>query len=262
LIPLYHDPQFVFRFAEDRLIPRFHLDGVPTGTQVSLFELDPANGTRLGFISSGVVGIDGWVDLSKPMIVRGGAGFIVVPEFQASTENPVNTLATPQTLFSFNRVDSATEWQTVNDGVMGGVSQGHCVVTERRTLEFFGLLSLENNGGFASVRTKPKQLGLLKGDVIQVRIRGDGREYSMNLYISKPLMAFSYRAKAQSKTDEGIELELPLDQFVATSFGREVRNAGPVTASDVNALGFMLADKQPGPFKLEIEWIKILRRGE
>ena len=34
MIPLHHDPWFTFRFAEDRLIPRFHLDGVEAGRRV------------------------------------------------------------------------------------------------------------------------------------------------------------------------------------------------------------------------------------
>ena len=29
--PLYEDPLFTFRFAEDRIIPRFHLEGVSAG---------------------------------------------------------------------------------------------------------------------------------------------------------------------------------------------------------------------------------------
>ena len=29
MLPLYEDPHFTFRFADDRLIPRFHLEGVP-----------------------------------------------------------------------------------------------------------------------------------------------------------------------------------------------------------------------------------------
>ena len=28
MLPLYHDPHFTFRFAEARIIPRFHLEGV------------------------------------------------------------------------------------------------------------------------------------------------------------------------------------------------------------------------------------------
>lgn len=42
MLPLYCDPHFAFRFAEDRLVGRFHLDGVEAGTPVTVFALDPA----------------------------------------------------------------------------------------------------------------------------------------------------------------------------------------------------------------------------
>ncbi len=76
-----------------------------------------------------------------------------------------------------------------------------------KMLEFFGTLSLENNGGFASVRTKAKKLGFEKGDTIVTKVRGDGREYVLNLYLNRPLIAFSYRATVQTKQDEWIKVE-------------------------------------------------------
>ena len=169
---------------------------------------------------------------------------------------------TLQTLFDFTRTDARKEWQTVNDGVMGGVSEGKFKITDTKTLEFFGKLSLENNGGFASVRTRAKKIGLEKGDTLVAKVRGDGREYSLNLYLNKPLIAFSYRATVQTKKDEWIEVKLPLDKFEATSFGRVVKDAGPVKPEEINALGFMLGDKKAGPFKMEIEWIKVERAGK
>jgi len=168
---------------------------------------------------------------------------------------------TPKVLLDFNGADAIKEWQTVNDGVMGGVSEGKMKITEKKTLEFYGTLSLENNGGFASVRTKAKKLGLNKGDTLVAKLRGDGREYTLNLYLNKPLMAFSYRAAVQTKKDEWIEVKVPLDKFEATSFGRPVKDAGAVKPEEVNALGFLLGDKKAGPFKMEVEWIKVERAG-
>jgi len=162
----------------------------------------------------------------------------------------------PQVLFDLTGDDPAKEWVTVNDGVMGGVSEGRFRVTENKTLEFFGTLSLENNGGFTSVRTKAKKVGLENGDALVARVRGDGREYSLNLYIDKPRMAFSYRAAVQTTKDTWIEVKVPLDKFEATSFGRVVKDAGAVKPEQVNALGFLLGDKKAGPFRLEVAWIK------
>ena len=87
----------------------------------------------------------------------------------------------PHKLFNFTVADAAKEWQAVNDGVMGGISEGTFRITDKRTMEFFGNLSLENNGGFASVRTKARKLGLEKGDTLVAKVRGDGRQYMLNL---------------------------------------------------------------------------------
>lgn len=99
---------------------------------------------------------------------------------------------------------------------MGGVSDGQFGITDVKTLVFFGSLSLANNGGFASVRSKAKTLSLERGDVIVVRVRGDGRDDSMNLYVPRPQVAFSYHATVPTRKDEWVEIRLPLDQFVAT----------------------------------------------
>src|SRR5210317_35617 len=61
-------------------------------------------------------------------------------------------------LFKFDKPDAAKPWQTVNDGVMGGRSDGRFRINEDKYMEFFGTLSLENNGGFASVRSRPREM--------------------------------------------------------------------------------------------------------
>jgi hypothetical protein len=80
VLPLYEDPWFTFRFADNRLIPRFHLEGVPPGRRVAVFRVDLGTGERLGLLANVVVGADGWVDLPEPIVVRAGEAFIAVPE--------------------------------------------------------------------------------------------------------------------------------------------------------------------------------------
>ena len=162
-------------------------------------------------------------------------------------------------LFDFTGADAAKQWQAVNDGVMGGVSEGKFKITEAKTMEFFGTLSLANNGGFASVRSKAKKVNLEKGDTLVAKVKGDGREYTLNLYPARSRTAFSYRATVQTKKDEWIEVKVPLDEFEATSFGRVVREAGAVKPEEVSSVGFLLGVKKAGPFKMEIEWIKVER---
>jgi hypothetical protein len=78
--PLYEDPWFTFRFAEDRIIPRFHLDGVEVGRHVSVFKIDPGTGERLSLLTTATVSDGGWVDLPRPVVVKAGDAFIAVPE--------------------------------------------------------------------------------------------------------------------------------------------------------------------------------------
>ena len=80
MLPLYHDQHSTFRFTDDRIIPRFHLEGVEAGRRVSVFRMDPMTGERLNLIASATAGDGGWVDLSEPIIVRAGEGFVAVPE--------------------------------------------------------------------------------------------------------------------------------------------------------------------------------------
>jgi hypothetical protein len=80
MLPLYEDTGFTFHFADDRIIPRFHLEGVEAGRRVSVFGIDPSTQGRLGLLATATVGEGGWVDLLEPIIVRAGEAFVAVPE--------------------------------------------------------------------------------------------------------------------------------------------------------------------------------------
>jgi hypothetical protein len=78
MIPLHHDRHFTFRFADDRLIPRFHLEGMQDGRRVSVFKIDPGTGERLRLLATATVGEGGWVELMEPIIMRAGEAFVAV----------------------------------------------------------------------------------------------------------------------------------------------------------------------------------------
>ena len=80
MLPLYEDPHFTFCFADDRLIPRFHLEGVGAGRRGMVYKIDPGTGERLSLLAKAAVGDGGWVDLAEPIVVRAGEGFVAVPE--------------------------------------------------------------------------------------------------------------------------------------------------------------------------------------
>ena len=160
-------------------------------------------------------------------------------------------------VMDFTKPDAANKWYAVNDGVMGGRSEGGFRITDEK-LEFFGTLSLANNGGFASIRSRNTAWNLKAGDSIVMKVCGDGRKYSVNLYPSSQRTAFSYRAEFQTKVNEWVEVRVPLSKLVATSFGRIVPNARLIP-EQVGSVGITLGDKKPGKFKLQVESISVAR---
>ena len=80
MLPLDEDTPFTFRFTDNRILSRFHLESIPAGRRVSVFKRHPGTRERLGLLTTATVGDNGWVDLKKPILVQAGEGFIVVPE--------------------------------------------------------------------------------------------------------------------------------------------------------------------------------------
>ena len=89
MLPLYQDSWYTFRFAEDRIIPRFHLEGIDEGRRVSIIKIDPVTGNRQGLLATATVGDRGWIDLAQPIIVRAGEAFIAVPITHQLTLTPL-----------------------------------------------------------------------------------------------------------------------------------------------------------------------------
>jgi len=158
-------------------------------------------------------------------------------------------------LFDFDK-EVIEAWRSVNDNVMGGRSEGSSRITESGVLEFYGNLSLENRGGFASIRCAPGEIDLSKSRAIVLRVRGDGRTYYCNLHVPTSRVAYSYRASFETEPGQWQEIKIPMKQFQATWFGRVMKSDPPIDSSKVLSIGLMIADKKPGPFKLEVDWIK------
>lgn len=162
-------------------------------------------------------------------------------------------------IYDFDTRSSSGEWTAVNDGVMGGVSEGRFRITDGGILEFFGIVSLENNGGFASIRSRPSETNLADYDGLLIRVRGDGKRYDFNLQTDVPIMAGSYRLKFETEDGQWQEIPLPFSGFQATSFGQVIRGVPPVNPAKIRSFGLTISDKQAGPFKLEADWIRAVR---
>lgn len=162
--------------------------------------------------------------------------------------------ASDNLLFDFANATNAA-WQIVNDDVMGGVSTSSFRVMNGVAV-FRGKLSLENNGGFASVRSLPVRPELGDTDSFVIRVRGDGRRYKFTARRDANLDSAIYQCSFTTKKGEWEEHRLPLKAFVPSFRGRVLTEVPPLKATEVTSIGFLISDKQAGSFQLEILWIK------
>jgi hypothetical protein len=94
--------------------------------------------------------------------------------------------------------DDKLEWRIVDDGVMGGLSKGKISFTDSGTMKFSGKLSLENNGGFSSVRTTEVDLDLLEREGLAMRVKGDRRTYQLRLNTDARYRSWDVSSKPSS----------------------------------------------------------------
>ena len=164
--------------------------------------------------------------------------------------------ATNKTLFDFQAATNSPAWEVVNDDVMGGVSTSHFQILADGGAIFSGVVSLENNGGFASVRSQPVRADLTGCDSFLLRVRGDGRRYKFSVRTEAGLDAPLYQCSFTTKQGEWDEHRLTFSGFVPTFRGRILTGVPPLNPAKVSSVGFLISDKQAGPFRLEIGWIK------
>lgn len=158
-------------------------------------------------------------------------------------------------MIDFNRGEDG-QWTIVNDTVMGGVSSSRFYRYDDFAV-FEGVLSLDNNGGFASVR-RIKAPEFAGGSVIKLRVRGDGRKYQFRLKSRLLYWGAAYVAEFQTIEGKWQDVELVESDFTARYRGRFISGAPPLKFSDALQLGFLLGDKTEGVFRLDIAYIQNL----
>jgi monofunctional biosynthetic peptidoglycan transglycosylase len=185
--------------------------------------------------------------LVLPLVVSGTPGSATL----------LDAMNDPSLLIDF-KSGNGREWFVINDVVMGGVSKGSIQFTDRGTGVFAGMLSMDNNGGFASVRTAFDSRDLSPYAGLAIRVRGDGRSYQLRLRNDEGFEGIAYRAYFDTRKGEWITVRIPFSQFLPTFRGRTLRDAPPLDTSRIRQLGFLLADGKPGHFSLEIDFVRAL----
>lgn len=146
------------------------------------------------------------------------------------------------------------KWRIVNDGVMGGLSSSQAIV-ENDKIIFSGKVSLENNGGFASLRSPVKDYNFEQVSGIEIKIKGDGKRYSISMKETTYFKGLFYTSTFETKKDKWITVKIPFDKFRSYYFGRQVNSQDKILLNNIKEISLLIGDKQQGRFKAEIEYL-------
>jgi hypothetical protein len=159
----------------------------------------------------------------------------------------------------FDTSDSVSTWGPIDDRVMGGVSRSRLGFDPAGHGVFEGELSLEQGGGFASVRGPARSAGLRNGREVRIEISGDGKRYRLSFRNDEEFDGIAYQVSFQTSASAGwIRIELPIADFEPTRRGRRLDNAPPLDTSRIRQIGLSISDRQAGSFRLGIRSIEML----
>lgn len=155
-------------------------------------------------------------------------------------------------IFDFKTDTSLTDWYVVNDAVMGGLSRGSFRVDAEGHGLFSGKISLENNGGFSSIRYDGDPVDLKGYSFIILKVKGDGQRYQFRIKSSRNDY-YSFISYFET-TGEWQLLKLPLDSMYAVFRGRRL-DLPDFSGNVLEEIGILIGNKEATSFELRIDFI-------
>jgi len=158
------------------------------------------------------------------------------------------------TLFDFTANSAINEWTIVEDRVMGGRSNAQIRLTKQGHALFTGNVSLENNGGFASVQHRTEIDDVQKFSSVKIRLKGDGKNYQFRLK-SNLNDQHSY-IQEFSTNGEWQEIQIDLSKMYPAFRGNTLEI--PNWDHDViREITFLIGNKRNEEFSLLVDYIKL-----
>lgn len=155
-------------------------------------------------------------------------------------------------IFDFNRSSDLQDWTIVDDVVMGGVSSSNFTLNEEGHGVFKGEVSLENNGGFCSVRYEFPQLEVEDYTKVLIKCKGDGKMYQFRVKANSS-DDHSYVASFET-SGEWEEIEISLKDMYPSFRGRKLELSN-FSNDHMEEIGFLIGNKKNEEFKLMIDKI-------
>jgi len=157
-------------------------------------------------------------------------------------------------IFDFQETSDISNWFVVEDRVMGGESNARFYINENGHAQFEGNVSLENNGGFASVRYDMAALKVNESGTISIRLKGDGKNYQFRVK-NKDQNEYSYISEF-STSGEWEHITIELKEMYPTFRGRKLDRPN-FSHDKIEEITFLIGNKRNETFQLLIDKIEL-----
>ena len=160
----------------------------------------------------------------------------------------------PKVMFQFNQKSEINNWLIVDDNVMGGKSLSTFKLNTDGYGVFGGSISLENNGGFCSVRYSFEKVKLNRNSKIRIKLLGDGKDYQFRIKSNSG----DYYSYITTFSTSGVwqETEISLKNMYPSFRGRRLDK--PNFSDDYfEEITFLIGNKKKEDFKLMIDRIEL-----
>jgi len=157
-------------------------------------------------------------------------------------------------LFEFNTQSELHNWVIVDDVVMGGRSSGSFSLSPEGHGLFKGRISLENNGGFSSVRNRfeSKQVG--EFTKVKLRVKGDEKSYQFRV---RSRAGDSQAYVATFKTSSAWStVEIPFASMYPSFRGQKLELPN-YPGQSMEEIAFLIVYKTAETFAMEIDRIEL-----
>ena len=162
------------------------------------------------------------------------------------------------TKFDFGKKKFGSDWRIVNDGVMGGLSEGAVNFTDNSVV-FKGTVSLENNGGFSSFRSPYGSMDLSKFTAVKIRVRTNGSKFGFTLSTDTRFYIPNYKKVFSTEAGQWKTFTFQLRDFDQYRIGRPTGKKIPEAfLNKIIRMGFITNFKAEKDFSLEVDFIEFL----
>jgi hypothetical protein len=164
------------------------------------------------------------------------------------------SMLSTMTLYNFTADSNAKDWYILDDVVMGGRSNGAFNISDDGYGMFYGTVSLENNGGFSSVRHQFKTKNIEGYSKVKLKIKGDGKTYQFRVKTnSRDYASYIYEFET---TKDWMTINIPFSELYPSFRGRRL-NQPNFEGKYLSEIAFLIGNKKPQDFQLLIDRIEL-----